>query len=130
MKRILIVDDEPHVRRILALTLEREGYEVEWAENGLVALERIRLARPDLMITDIIMPLMGGRDLCREIRRNGVGEAFPIWVMTSKPERDAKEWVKEFPDLEVMEKPLSSRQLLRRVTSLFAGEGHADAGEG
>ena len=56
MKKILIADDEPHVIRVLKLSLEREGYEVDAVPHGEAALERLRVSTPDVLITDIQMP--------------------------------------------------------------------------
>jgi CheY-like chemotaxis protein len=67
MKRILIVDDEPHMTHVLRLHLQRCGYAVETASNGRVALAAVLSSPPDVMVTDIQMPLMTGQELCLAI---------------------------------------------------------------
>ena len=66
--RILIVDDQPKLRRLMRTTLVADGYEVDEARSGETALEKIREFRPDLALLDINMPGMGGLATCRAIR--------------------------------------------------------------
>ncbi|WP_298038212.1 response regulator [uncultured Desulfuromonas sp.] len=115
MKRILIVDDEPHVLRVLRYALEREGYRIETARDGAAALKRIAEAPPDTMITDLMMPGMTGRQLCQELHRIDPRRSFPIWVMTSRAERSDREWMDAIPNLEFLEKPVSPRFLLSKL---------------
>ncbi|MCX5783242.1 MAG: response regulator [Elusimicrobia bacterium] len=68
-KRILIVDDEKHILRMLSQAFEGEGYEIDCAGDGKAALERIRKHSADVVITDVIMPKMGGIDLFYKIRK-------------------------------------------------------------
>ena len=68
-KRILVVDDEPDIRDILRILLEGEGFEVEEANNGREALEKIQKRPPDLVITDYVMPEMDGEELCRKNKK-------------------------------------------------------------
>ena len=69
MKRILVVDDERQITRMLRTSLQAGGYTVESAGNGLEGFERFETFRPDLVITDLVMPEMNGLDLTRAIRR-------------------------------------------------------------
>lgn len=119
-KTILLVDDEPHVIRVLRLMLEREGYEVAGANDGIEALNKIAARRPDAMVSDIQMAGMDGRELCRTVRSLYPGERFPIFVMTSMTAAHERDWVKALGDVEFLEKPLSPRQLVARLASHFA----------
>jgi CheY-like chemotaxis protein len=112
MKQILIADDEPHVIRVLKLTLEREGYGVSAVGNGEQALEHIRSAHPDVLITDIQMPRMTGRQLCQTIEAEWPDRRFTIIVMTSMTEREQREWVASMNNIQFLEKPLSPRRLV------------------
>ena len=112
MKDILLVDDEPHVIRVLRMSLEGAGYSVRQAANGVQALERIREAQPDLLITDIDMPGMTGKDLCLAIIREIPDRSFAIYVLTSRAENEHREWSRELENLLFIEKPVSIRQLL------------------
>jgi len=119
-KSILLVDDEPHVIRVLRLMLEREGYEVASANDGVEALEKMAARRPDVMVSDIQMAGMDGRELCRTARARYPDETFPIFVMTSMTASEERAWVRELAQVEFLEKPLSPRQLIARLTTYFA----------
>jgi CheY-like chemotaxis protein len=121
--RILIVDDEAHVIRVLRLMLEREGYQVEGAADGREALARMDACLPDVLVTDIQMDGMNGRDLCRETRARYPDQPFLILVMTSMTASAERAWVKELAQVEFLEKPLSPRQLVARLAAHFASLG-------
>jgi CheY-like chemotaxis protein len=119
-RTILIVDDEAHVIRVLRLMLEREGYEVHSASDGAEALAQMAARRPDVMVSDIQMAGMNGRDLCRTVRERYPDDSFPIFVMTSMTASAEREWVKGLAHVEFLEKPLSPRQLVARLAAYFA----------
>lgn len=81
-KRLLIIDDEKIILDILQELLILEGYIVTTAYNGLQGLEKFNDSRPDLVMTDMMMPLMNGRDLIKEIRKNPENNNIPI-ILTS-----------------------------------------------
>jgi len=118
-KRILLVDDEPTVLRVLRLQLQRAGYEVDTAPNGEVALEKIRVAAPDVLITDIEMPKMTGEELCQAIHAEFPDRRFPIFVATSLTGMRHREWTRGFVLLDFLEKPLSARKLLVTLAEYF-----------
>jgi CheY-like chemotaxis protein len=118
--RILIVDDEPHVIRVLKLYLTRDGHEIESATDGAAALAKIRIQAPDLLITDIQMPAMDGKELCSAIHAEFPQRRFPILVMTSTTARENREWVLGIPGTQFLEKPLSPRNLIARVAEYAA----------
>ena len=70
LRRVLIVDDEPSVREMLAVALEMAGFEVTEADNASTALNQIASSLPDLMLIDWMMPQVSGLELCRRLRRN------------------------------------------------------------
>jgi DNA-binding response OmpR family regulator len=113
--RILIVDDEPHVMRVLQLCLAREGHEIVCAGEGNAALVKIRERAPDLVITDVQMPGMGGKELCSAIHAEFPERRFPILVMTSMTARENREWAAKIPNTDFLEKPLSPRNLIARI---------------
>lgn len=112
MKDILLVDDEPHVIRVMRLSLERAGYTVRQAGNGEQALQEIRNTPPDMLITDIDMPRMTGKELCLTIAQEMPDRSFGIYVLTSRTAQEHREWSAQLPRLRFMEKPVSIRQLL------------------
>ena len=113
--RILIVDDEPHVMRVLKLCLAREGHEIDCAGEGRAALAKIRERAPELVITDVQMPGMGGQELCSAIHAEFPERRFPILVMTSMTARENREWAAKIPNTDFLEKPLSPRNLIARI---------------
>ncbi|MGB7815395.1 MAG: response regulator [Methylotenera sp.] len=122
MKRILIVDDEPHMTRVLKLYLERAGYAIETVQNGQTALNSILKSAPDAMVTDIQMPLMTGKELCLALEEQYPQRIFPIFVMTSMTDREHREWTQKINNLEFLEKPLSMRALTRELDKYFGTE--------
>ena len=83
IKKILIADDEPYVSRVLKLVLQQEGYEVACVANGKLALDAYLEHRPDILVTDVKMPHMTGRELVEAIRQTNGDYDTPIVVMTS-----------------------------------------------
>ena len=81
MAKILIADDDPHIRQLLAFALEKAGYEVVEAEDGEAALERAQSAAPDLLVLDLNMPRLNGLDVCRQLRAKG---ELPILILSSR----------------------------------------------
>lgn len=119
MKRILVVDDEPHITRVLKLYLERAGYAVDTSQNGREALDGILKSAPDALMTDIQMPLMTGKQLCLALEEQLPQRTFPIFVMTSMTDREHREWTQKINNLEFLEKPLSMRAMTRALDKHF-----------
>jgi CheY-like chemotaxis protein len=115
MNRVLIVDDEPHVIRVLNLALSRIGVAVDEAYNGINALEYLESHKPDAVITDIDMPRMDGRTLCNKIVELFPDRDFPIFIMTARAELEHRDWSRNIPNLTFMEKPLSIRKLIKAM---------------
>jgi CheY-like chemotaxis protein len=112
---VLIVDDEPDIRFLLRVTLEQAGYGVIEAAHGKAALECVRLSPPALVITDRMMPRMGGAELILRLRADEATAAIPIVMVTatngSEPGADA-----------VLTKPFEPDQLIGLVSRLIEGE--------
>lgn len=86
MSRILVVDDEPDLRFMIRLILERAGHEVVEAGHGGSALQCVRELPPDLVVTDIMMPVMGGVELIGRLRSDATTAAIPILVVSGDSE--------------------------------------------
>jgi two-component system, OmpR family, KDP operon response regulator KdpE len=110
--RILIVDDERQITRVLRTSLQSSGYEVSVANNGLEALELFTTGSPDLVITDLAMPEMDGIELTRAIRR--VGET-PIIVLSVREQETMKVAALDEGADDYVTKPFSMPELLARV---------------
>ena len=117
--RILIADDEPYVTRVLKLVLLKEGYEVICVNNGKQALDSYRETRPDIIVTDVKMPHMTGRELVETIRGSEGDTETPIVVMTSTLESENRNWVSGVGGVSFVGKPVSPRELVRIINGYF-----------
>jgi two-component system response regulator RegX3 len=109
---ILVVDDEPSYRDALSVALQREGFAVDTAADGVEALERFEASRPALVLLDVMLPRMSGVDVCREIRTTS---RTPIIMVTAKnAEIDAVVGLEVGAD-DYVTKPFRLRELIARV---------------
>jgi PleD family two-component response regulator len=117
--KVLVVDDEDHIRRILKFQLEKHNYRVVLAENGEIALELVRRESPDLIILDLMMPKIDGFETCRRIRQNFQTAQIPIIMLTAKSELPDK--IKGLQDgaNDYLIKPYSNEELLLRVRNVL-----------
>jgi two-component system, OmpR family, KDP operon response regulator KdpE len=121
---ILVVDDEPQIRRVLRSTLSTQGYVITEAKTGEEALESLRRERPDLVLLDMNMPGMGGVETCREIRR---GFDAPIIMLTVRnAERDKVAALDAGADDYVV-KPFGIEELLARIRAALRRFASGDA---
>lgn len=110
--RILVVDDEPQIRRIMRETLTAVGYEVDDARNGVEGLEKLREFHPDLVLLDINMPEMGGIEVCRLMRKDS---AVAIIMLTVRKSEADKVAALDAGADDFVTKPFSTPELLARV---------------
>lgn len=110
--RILVVDDEPQITRVLRTTLSTQRYDVRVANNGETALEIMKDWSPDLVITDVSMPNMDGLALCRELRMRS---DVPIVVLSVKEDERTKVKALDLGADDYVTKPFSLNELLARV---------------
>ena len=117
-KRVLIVDDDRFITRVLKMKLEQEGFQVFTAHNGCEGLEQIKRHDPQVVITDLNMPKMGGWELCSRIKE--LPDAQPnIIITTSLIEREEREKVKAFPNAKLIDKPVSPKEICSLVEGFF-----------
>jgi diguanylate cyclase (GGDEF)-like protein len=117
--KILVVDDEEHIRKILKFKLEKHGYHVITAENGEVALQMVRRENPDLIILDLMMPKMDGFEVCRRIRKNFQTAQIPIIMLTAKSDMVDKIKGLAGGANDYLVKPYSNEELLLRVKNVL-----------
>lgn len=117
MIKILVVEDDKHVRKLMNAVLKREGYEVLTAENGIQALEVLEVQHIDLIILDIMMPGMDGYEFAEELRN--ANNMIPILMATAKqlPE-DKKKGFRLGTD-DYMTKPVDTEEMLLRIQALL-----------
>jgi two-component system response regulator MprA len=120
--RILVVDDEPAVRESLRRALELEGYTVELADDGEVALARLdRGGAPDAMILDVLMPGIDGLEVCRRLRAAGNG--VPILMLTARAEVDSRVAGLDAGADDYLPKPFALAELFARLRALLRRSG-------
>jgi DNA-binding response OmpR family regulator len=117
MIRILVVEDDPKIAKLLAGDLELEGYRVTVARDGLEGLEQAKRVKPDLIILDVMMPKMTGYDVCRALRKEGV--ETPILMLTAKGQESEKVVGLELGADDYVTKPFGGMELLARVKALL-----------
>jgi len=116
--RILVVDDAPEVRQIHTRLLYGSGMEVFTAENGTVALDAARRAAPDVIVTDVDMPVMNGLDLCRQLRADAATRDVVVVVVTGDASEQAQAALNAGCDA-VLGKPCSRTLLLATIRLLL-----------
>jgi len=117
MYKILIVEDEPYMRMGLKDNLEFEGYEVDYAEDGEVGLQKIRNNNYNLVLLDVMMPKLSGFDVCKTIRKDG--NTTPVILVTAKGEEIDKVLGLELGADDYVTKPFSLRELLARIKAVL-----------
>ena len=125
-QRILVVDDEPDIRDLLALALEEGGYRVDTVATARAALDAIRTAPPDLLVLDLMLPDTPGNDVCRYLRSQPETAALLILMLTAKSEQVDRIVGFEIGADDYMTKPFSPRELVLRVRALLRRRGGAE----
>lgn len=118
-KKILIVDDEDHIRELLKFNLEKDGYVVYMANDGLNGLKLAREKQVDLILLDLMLPGMDGFEVCKEIRRDNIISNVPIIMLTAKSEEIDKILGLELGADDYITKPFSIRELSARIKALL-----------
>ena len=125
-KKILIVEDEANIRELLRLYLEREGYTVLEAENGVEGIKKWKSDKPDMLLLDVMMPVMDGWAVCREIRAES---DVPIIILTAKGETADRVSGLEMGADDYIVKPLEMPEVIARVRAVFRRMAPDDAPE-
>lgn len=118
-KKILIVDDKNEFRRLTKTILETK-FEVESAENGIDALAKLQGGYlPDLIVTDLLMPVLGGKDLVEQLKSSGAWKNIPIIVLSSIDKSDEKIKLIKLGATDYLEKPYNPAELLARIENIL-----------
>ena len=125
-KKILIVEDEANIRELLRLYLEREDYIVIEAENGVEGIKKWKSDKPDMLLLDVMMPVMDGWAVCREIRADS---DVPIIMLTAKGETADRVSGLEMGADDYIVKPLEMPEVIARVRAVFRRMAPDDAPE-
>jgi|FLOH01.1.fsa_nt_gi DNA-binding response OmpR family regulator len=117
--RILLVDDDEELLAALELKLGKEGYQIDTAPDGEVALEKIRASLPDLLILDVNMPKMNGMDVCKALRSDDKTRDLAIIMLTARDDEVDRILGLEFGADDYVTKPYNPRELILRVKGLL-----------
>lgn len=118
--KVLAVDDNIDTILILSAVLEREGYEVITAKDGLEAVEKVERDLPALVLLDLMMPKMNGFEVCRAVRGNPKTNRIPILMLTAKTDPFSREQGLALGANEYLTKPLNPKEILTKVREYLA----------
>ncbi len=124
---VLIVDDVPQNLQVLRSTLSKEGYRIAAANNGEVALRYLQKKRPDLILLDVMMPVINGFDVCRQIKEQEHLRDIPIIFLTARTEKEDVLEGFEAGGVDYVTKPFNMAELLSRVKTHLDLKGTQDA---
>jgi two-component system alkaline phosphatase synthesis response regulator PhoP/two-component system response regulator VicR len=123
-KKILVVDDERQIVKLVEINLRKAGYEVVAAYDGVEALEKVESERPDMLVLDVMMPRMNGFDVLKRLQANPATENIPVIMLTAKAQ-DADifaGWQSGVSSY--LTKPFNPRELLTFVQRIFESMDH------
>jgi DNA-binding response OmpR family regulator len=115
-EKILIVEDEANISKLLKYNLEKQGYKVQVAEDGEAGLEAARTGKPDLIVLDVMLPKMDGFELCKTLRRES---KTPILMLTARREPLDRIFGLEIGADDYVIKPFSIQEIVARVKAIF-----------
>jgi CheY-like chemotaxis protein len=124
---LLVVDDNEELRRLTRMSLEREGFRVREAADGVEAGERLKEERPDLMLLDLEMPRVGGLEVLKLVRADADLSAVPVLIMTGSNDGESLREVFDAGAADYITKPYSTPQLMARVRACLARAARAGA---
>ncbi|MEO1131250.1 MAG: response regulator [Cyanobacteria bacterium J06639_1] len=118
MTEVLLVEDSPTQREMIAVLMKKNGLDVRSAEDGVEALEAVRGQVPDVIVLDVVMPRMNGYEVCRRLKSDPATEATPIVMCSSKNEEFDRYWgMRQGADAYVS-KPFQPKELIAAIQTL------------
>ncbi len=118
-KKVLVVDDEIHIVHVVAIKLRHNGYEVISAENGAQALDLVLGEKPDIIVTDVQMPVMTGPEFVQKLRQNDQTKDIPVIMLTARSFTIEDEQKESLQISECLSKPFSPKELLRSIEDIL-----------
>ncbi|NEQ98849.1 MAG: response regulator [Cyanothece sp. SIO2G6] len=118
MKKILVVDDVKSEQKLVSDYLKKAGYIVATADGGAEALEKVKADRPDIIVTDLVMPEITGLELCRLLKKEPETADIPIIAFTTKDRNMDKVWARKQGMAAYVTKPCTSDQIIDAVRSV------------
>jgi len=120
VKRILAVDDEPHILKLISFSLRSHGFEVLEASDGLSAVSVAQAEHPDLILLDVMMPALDGYEACRRIKANPDTADIPIFMLTAKTQTAEHKTGFDAGAKDYITKPFTPKDLVATVETFFA----------
>ncbi|MBE0417642.1 MAG: response regulator [Coriobacteriia bacterium] len=122
MGRILVVDDEPHIVKLVSFSLEQRGHEVFQASDAIAGLKMAAEEQPDLILLDVMMPIMTGYDALDRLKADPVTSAIPVVMLSAKSQHYEQEEGLRRGALQYICKPFTPRDLAETVNTILADE--------
>jgi len=116
MAKILVIEDDGHIWKLIEYRLKKEKHELVWACDGLKAMEILETTKPDLIISDIMVPYMDGIQILKKIKTDDTLKEIPVIMLTSKAQEQDILTGLELGAQDYMAKPFSPAELVLRVT--------------
>ena len=113
--KILVVDDEPDVTTLITRTLETEGFDVVTAYDGISAVDLAESERPDLVLLDIMMPMMSGYEVCQQLKAGPGTQRIPVLCVSSANTEDARRKCREAGAAALLIKPFTPAELVAQI---------------
>jgi DNA-binding response OmpR family regulator len=117
MQKVLLIEDDKNLHKVLKLLFEAEGYGLETAVDGIAGLEKFRTIKPALVVLDLILPKMPGRDVCRQISKEAPSQ--PVVILSAVSDEVDKVLLLELGADDYVTKPFSPKELLARVQAVM-----------
>lgn len=114
-KKILVVDDEPDILKIVVFRLKKLGYEVTTASNGQEALDFIQKIKPDLVVLDLIMPVVDGYEVCKQVKADEKLRHIPVILLTASFTGELADKAEKLGADDYLMKPFDPEELLTKV---------------
>jgi DNA-binding response OmpR family regulator len=121
MKRILAVDDEPHILKLVSFSLKAGGFDVVEASDGLTAIELAEKEQPDMILLDVMMPVLDGYETCRRLKENPATSQIPVVMLTAKTQVAEEQTGLSSGATKYLCKPFTPKELVAQVQE-FLGE--------
>ena len=118
--KILLVEDEPDIIRLVKFTLEQRNFEVVATSNGLAAIEIASTEKPDLILLDVMMPVINGYDTCVRLKKNEKTKDIPVIILSAKAQKKEVDRALRVGAADFIAKPFSPRELREKIEKILS----------
>lgn len=119
MARVLVVEDEPSILKLLCQNLTLRGYDVVAATDGQSGLEQARSSQPDLIMLDLMLPAVSGWDVLKQLSREGILDGTPVIVVTAASREEDERRARVLGATDYLVKPFTISEMLRRIRAVL-----------